>query len=99
MSEQVFTWITPIWLAILLFLVGWIAVGIIASVLLKRGHILAALPAAAFGFGGYIVVRVQILETSLPTSVVSVLPVLSGLFCILVLFAAYGKRSSKGVEK
>lgn len=99
MSEQIFTWITPVWLAVVIFLVGWITTGVVASVLLKRGHILAFIPAAAFGFGGYILLEVQLAEGDVSPAVLSIVPVIMGVFCILILFLAYGKDSPQKEEK
>lgn len=96
MSNAIMTWIATDWWTVLIFLVGWIAVGFVAGRQLSKGtSIFAAFLLALFGVGGHLLVILQIPEDVTSPFITQVLPVLSGVFCILVLFLAYSKKPSE----
>jgi len=95
MNEAIYDWMQGGWLPVTIFLVGWLGVGFVATYLLRKGSILGAFPAALFGVGGHMLVVFQIPLDYEPSVVTDILPVVAGLFCILAIFASFGRGTLK----
>ena len=95
MISGIASWVSSSWWTALIFFVGWVVIGVVAIILLRRKSILGVLPAVLFGLGGHLSVVSQVPPEKL-SGWFSLLPVMAALLCIFCLFIGTNGSFLKG---